>query len=84
MNSEWVKDDFPENIEVFLLVLPKERGMNIGLDSHLLSCDPSTQRQPLCCCIQSTEAKCFLIQKQPNQALILKHHSMNSGKRLPK
>ena len=23
MNSEWVKDDFPENIEVFLLVLPK-------------------------------------------------------------
>ena len=45
--------------------------MNIGLDSHLLSCDRSTQRQPLCWCIQSTAAKCFLIWKQPNPALIL-------------
>ena len=47
MDSEWVRDEFPEKIEMFLLVFPKERGMNIGLDSHLLSCDQLTQRQPL-------------------------------------
>ena len=85
LNSEWVKDDFLEKTEVFLLVLPKKKNrMNIGLDSHLLSCDRTTQRQPLCWCIQSTTVKCFLIWKQPNPALILKHHSLNSGKRLPK